>query len=64
MATRRYGLSVGENYTQVTEAVGSATAADDIELTVNLATVTKREQILMALERIQMWVIKGNWPPV
>ena len=64
MATRRYGLSVGENYTQVTEAVGSATVADDIELTVNLATVTKREQILMALERIQMWVIKGNWPPV
>jgi len=64
MATRRYGLSVGERYNQVTEAVGSATIGDDIELTVDLATVAEREQLLTALERIRMWIIKGNWPPV
>lgn len=63
MATRRYGISKGENMDQVTEAVGAAVAADGVELTVDLATVSSKEQVLLAIEYIKAWIIKGNWPP-
>lgn len=63
MATRRYGISKGENISQVTEGVGSATAADGVELTVDLATISSKEQVLLALECIEAHIIKGNWPP-
>lgn len=63
MATRRYGISKGENMGQVTEAVGAATAADGVELTVDLATISSKEQVLLALECIEAHIIKGNWPP-
>lgn len=71
MATRIYGVSVGDAL--VTEGVGSATAADTIELTVDLATtevndqsstraVTKNE-VLQALDKIKDHILEGNWPP-
>lgn len=66
MATRRYGLSRGENVDQVTEAVGAAVAADDIELTVDLANLQGadgKEKVLKALSIFEMYIIKGNWPP-
>lgn len=63
MATRRYGISKGENMGQVTEAVGAATAADGVELTVDLATVASREQVILALRAIEAHIMKGNWPP-
>lgn len=63
MATRRYGLSRGETEFQVTEAVGAATAADNIELTVDLAVSLSREDVLLALEKIKGHIVKGNWPP-
>ncbi len=73
MATRRYGLSIGEGEFQVTEAVGAAVNADTIELTVDLATtavnfngstraVTKAE-ILETVKKIEAHIIKSNWPP-
>lgn len=66
MATRRYGISRGENIDQVTEAVGAAVAADDIELTVDLATMSSAEgkmRVLNALDLLAAYIIKGNWPP-
>lgn len=63
MATRRYGISRGENMDQVAEAVGSATAADGVELTVDLAVGLTREDVLLALEKFEAYILKGNWPP-
>lgn len=68
MATRRYGISPGENEEQVTEAVGAAVATDVVELTVDLAgptmaTAAGRERVITALRYIEHWIRKGNWPP-
>lgn len=63
MATRRYGIKIGEDYTAVTEAAGAAVSSDDVELTVDLATVASKEQALLALDQLRIWIVKGNWPP-
>ena len=63
MATRRYGLSRGETEFQVTEAVGAATASDNIELTVDLAVSLDKYQVLLALDMLKNHILKGNWPP-
>lgn len=65
MATRRYGITKGESFTQVTEAVGAATAADNIELTVDFGaspTLTKAD-VLQALEILEGYIVNGIWPP-
>jgi hypothetical protein len=73
MATRLYGVSVGQAENLVSEGVGSAVAEDTVEVTVELATsainhgagtrgVSKAE-VLEALEKIQNHIIKSNWPP-
>lgn len=63
MATRRWGISKGENMGQVTEAVGAAVALDGVELTVDLAAISSREQVMLAIECIAAAIMKGNWPP-
>lgn len=63
MATRLYGISRGETEFQVTEGVGSATSADGIELTVDLAVGLTKEDVLLALKKIEGHIVKGNWPP-
>ena len=63
MATRRYGISRGETEFNITEAVGAATAADGIELTVDLAVSLEKSEVLIALDMIKNHIIKGNWPP-
>ena len=65
MATRRYGISKGETEFQVTEAVGSATASDSIELTVDFDALPKLDEaeVLRALDMIKNHILKGNWPP-
>lgn len=72
MATRLYGVSVGEEI--VTEGAGSAVVADKVEVTVELATtavnldgadtraLTKHE-VLESLDKIKEHILKGNWPP-
>lgn len=73
MATRLYGVSVGEGEFSVTEGAGSAVSADSVELTVELAntevhegagtrTITKAE-VLEAIDKIKNHIIKSNWPP-
>jgi hypothetical protein len=65
MATRRYGISKGENIDQVTEAVGAATVADSIELTVDFDAVARpsREDVILALRSIEARIMRGPWPP-
>jgi len=63
MATRRYGLSRGDQETQVTEAVGAATAADHVEVTFDLAVGLTKEDVVLTLEKIKHWIINGNFPP-
>jgi hypothetical protein len=67
MATRRYGISKGETEFQITEAVGAATSADNVEVTVDFDApasqkITKAE-VLSALDMIKNHITKGNWPP-
>jgi len=63
MATRRYGLSRGETDFQVTEAVGAATATDDMEFTVDLTKNITKEEAMRTLRMFERWILKGNWPP-
>lgn len=63
MATRRFGISRGENFTQVTEGVGAAVAGDSVELTVDLASSLTREDVLLALEKLEYYILQANWPP-
>jgi hypothetical protein len=63
MATRRYGVSRGESPEQVVEGVGSATSADSVELTVDLAANLSMEDVILALEKIGRKIMQGNWPP-
>lgn len=69
MATRRYGLSKGEEQLFVTEAVGAATAADDVEVTIDFdsaSVLNKAENkhgILRLLQRIMEHIDENGWPP-
>lgn len=63
MATRRYGLSRGETEFSVTESVGAATNADNVEVTVDLAVSLTKSEVLQKLDEIKNHITKGNWPP-
>lgn len=63
MATRRLGISRGEQFGQITEAVGAATASDHIELTFDLAVNLSREDVILALDKFKMRIYEVNWPP-
>ncbi len=69
MATRRYGLSKGDEQIFVTEAVGAATAADDVELTVDFDSASglnqaeDKHEILRLIQRLWEHVNENGWPP-
>ena len=63
MATRLYGLSRGEVDHGVSETTGSATSADHIELTIDLAVSLSKQDVLEALDTFKRYIIKGNWAP-
>ena len=67
MSTRRYSISIGDNEYNVTEAVGAATATKEIELTVDLAVVTGtvggKEAVILAIEKLSNYLLRGNFPP-
>ncbi len=78
MATRLYGITIGEDEFAITEGAGSAVAADDIELTVDMATTivattgaagattrtVSKQEVLDALDKFKNHILKSNWPPV
>lgn len=73
MATRRFGISPGEEEFALTESVGAAVNSKKVELTVELATTAvndkgttrgiSKQEVLTALQKIRNHIIKSNWPP-
>lgn len=70
MATRRFKISVGEGPFDVTEEAGDAVNSDTVELTVECSTTAidgrqvRREEVLLAIDKIKHKVLTTNWPPV
>lgn len=73
MATRLYSMVPGGTLEQVIEAVGAATSATAIEVTVDLSasivsdqgatrSVTKNE-VLLALGIAAQYITRSNWTP-
>jgi hypothetical protein len=62
MATRLYSYDKGQNEYQITDATGSATTAG-LEVTVDLAKITTREDLLLGLEKLTNYLVRGLWPP-
>jgi hypothetical protein len=56
-------LSRGETEFQVLEGVGSATVSDGVEVTVDLAVGLQKSEVILILQQIENWILKGNWPP-
>lgn len=73
MATRRFGISVGEGEFAITEAAGAAVSSDKVELTVELATTAVnangttrgilKSEVLDCIDKIYNHIVKSNWPP-
>lgn len=63
MATRRYSLNPGDPTEPITENVGAATVNKAIELTVDLAVVTSKNDVIVALTKFQDNLVQGIWPP-
>jgi hypothetical protein len=67
MATRRYMINKGETFVGVTEAVGSATASKNIELTVDFdapaAEKLTKAEVLRAVDHFKEYITRGPWPP-
>ena len=76
MATRRYKINPGENNANATiaEEVGAATNSKGIELTIDLSTAYKynglgvavamsKEDVLLALEELENYIVNRQWPP-
>lgn len=63
MATRRYGITRGEQFSDITEAAGAATSSDNIELTADLGVNLTKEDVLLALDKFKIHILQGNWPP-
>ena len=64
MATRLYSVPKNKTAKDVVEAVGSATTTAAIEVTIDLAVVTKKADALRGIEQIYNRIKSGkNWPP-
>lgn len=63
MATQLWGVSRGEVDKDVTTTTGSATSADHVEVTIDLAVSISRLDAILSLERIIRRIEKDNWPP-
>lgn len=73
MATRLFSTYAGDHDPDVTETVGSATVAGNVEVTVDLSVTLvgsgsstrqiSREEVLLALERISRKIMIDVWPP-
>ena len=73
MATRLYGANPSYTLEQVTEGVGSATSAHNVELTVDLSSsiVTdsgatrsiSKNEVLLILDLFEQYITRSNWTP-
>lgn len=69
MATRRYGISVGEEeFGGVTEAAGAAVSSDSVEITIERATTAvnaasgtraiNKQEVMEALQKLMNHIMK------
>lgn len=56
-----YGINKGENEYQA--VVGTSTNSTDVEIVVNATNITTREALLVALEKLENFIIRQNYPP-
>lgn len=61
MASRYYGINKGQTEFAIVE--GSSTNSTNIELVVNLASSPSREDVILALEKFENYIISHIWPP-
>jgi hypothetical protein len=74
MATRRFKISVGETEVNVVDEAGAAVNSDTVELTVECASTAvndngttrqiSKQEVLEALEHLENYIVKKDWPPV
>ena len=62
MATRLYHIDKGANYATVTQEAGSATT-NGVELTVDLAKIANKKELIIALEELLVYITRANWKP-
>lgn len=63
MATRLYSIGKNKAAKDVVSAVGSATTTAEIEVTVDLAVVTKKADALRGIMHIYNRIKATSWPP-
>lgn len=62
MANYYYGINVGQNEYQ--SALNTATNSTDIEVFVNGTTVTSKEDVLLAIEKLENFIVRNGFPPM
>ena len=62
MATRLYHIDKGANYATVTQEAGSATT-NGVELTVDLAKIATKKELIIALEELLVYITRASWKP-
>lgn len=62
MATRLYHIDKGANYATVTQEAGSATT-NGVELTVDLAKIATKKELIIALEELLVYITRDSWKP-
>lgn len=62
MATRLYHVDKGGNYRSITQEAGSATT-NGVELTVDLAKLASKKDVLLALDALKVYITSHVWKP-
>jgi hypothetical protein len=63
MATYFYGINNGDDEYEAT--VAAATTGKDVEVVVNSsANVPSREELLLAVEKLENFILRQNYAPV
>ena len=63
MATIFYGINNGQN--EYDAVVAAVTTAKDVEIVVNsTANIPSREELLLAVEKLENFILRQNYTPV
>lgn len=57
-----YGVNAGDSAHAA--AVSSSTTSKDVEIVVNQTNVTSKQQLILALENLLIFVVENGYPPV
>lgn len=62
MATEKYSVDTGGNYSTVTKATGSSTTKA-MEMTVDLAKFTTKQEVLNCAQALVEYITRDIWKP-